>query len=108
MKKMININSFFDIFKGRQENLKVKRVFEIWDELVECQKIYKHKIELGKQLLVQADKVNDLPLSIVEKIGRKNIFLSAAKDHFDAAEPYAYKIKTLSAELRLAIDEARC
>lgn len=101
---MIVFNPFSWFTKlGKAKNGEREQALKIWEEIEQCDKAYKHKKSLGDKLLAQADGVDKMNLPFAEKIGRRRMYLNAAKNNFDQADNYNQKVTDLSAELRMII-----
>lgn len=100
---MFNLFSFLKNMTLSKKEAKRKHVFVLWDEIEKCEQAYKHKKELGEELLALAQQLDDIDLPFTEKLTKKEIYLNAARDNLDKADFYNQKLDDLTKELQLAM-----
>lgn len=100
---MFNLFSFLKNMTLSKKEAKRKHVFVLWDEIEKCKQAYKHKKELGEELLALAQQLDDSDLPFTEKLTKKEIYLNAARDNLDKADFYNQKLDDLTKELQLAM-----
>lgn len=100
---MINLFAFLKNISLSKKEAKRKHVFVLWDEIEKCEQAYKHKKELGEELLALAQQIDDTDLPFKEKIAKKEIYLNSARDNFDKADFYNQRLDDLTKELQMAM-----